>query len=224
MDITLSPRLQACANMVKVGERVADVGCDHGYLSIYLLKRNIASSIYASDIREGPLASAKRNAVKYGVSHNITFSLTDGAQGLPHDFDTMVCAGMGGDVMISILKASPWLRDKRLILQCQSKAPALRQYLYENGWCIERELVVRDGRFLYTVMEVYAASDQPPITVGEFYFPYALSHNPTKEVREYYKQVVKKLRIFVKGHGDQAAHHEAQALAYLENLNAFQEE
>lgn len=98
---------------------MADVGCDHGYLSLHLLQSGVAGHVYASDVREGPLSSARRNAAHFGVSEKIDFFLCDGVQGLPRDFDVLICAGMGADTMISILEAAPWLRGGayRLILQ-----------------------------------------------------------------------------------------------------------
>ena len=68
MKLPLSDRLLACAGFVRPGDRVADVGCDHGYLGIHLLTGGIAASVIASDVNEGPLHSAMRNARKYGVA------------------------------------------------------------------------------------------------------------------------------------------------------------
>ena len=184
MNIPLSPRLKCCCGFVAPGDRVADIGCDHGYLSIYLLKNGIASSVIASDINEQPLQSAVINAEKFGVRDKISFYLSDGVRNIPRDFDTLVCAGMGADTMVSILSSAPWLKDKqyRLIFQCQSKTPMLRAYLSDNGWRITEETVLRDGRFLYTVMEVCYQPDYPRLTIGETYFPPALLENPAKEL------------------------------------------
>jgi len=191
MKLPLSKRLQICCGFVALGERVADIGCDHGYLSIHLLLSGVASSVIASDINEQPLASARRNAEKYGVSDRIDFYLSDGVQNIPRDFDTLVCAGMGADTMISILESAPWLCDPkyRLILQCQSKLPSLRRYLSEHGFRIFEETVVRDGRFLYTVMEVIF---QPGYTLncGEWYFPPGILENPSELTAEYYRRVL----------------------------------
>ena len=71
----LSHRLAACCQFVRPGDRVADVGCDHGYLGIYLLQKNIAASVIASDVALQPLASARENARKYGVEKKISFHL-----------------------------------------------------------------------------------------------------------------------------------------------------
>lgn len=217
MKIPLSPRLQACAGFVAPGDRVADIGCDHGYLSIYLLTNGKARSVIASDINEGPLQSALRNAEKYGVRDRIAFYLSDGVRNIPRDFDTLVCAGMGGDTMVHILESAPWLRNNqyRLVLQCQSKTPMLRQYLSEHGWRITEECVLRDGKFLYTVMEVYWEPEYPRLTVGEWYFPPALLENPSAEVPAYYRWVLEGLRIAT-AHKDDLE--KKQALAELEAL------
>ncbi len=157
MKLPLSTRLLACASFVRPGDRVADIGCDHGYLGIHLLKNNIASSMIEADINEDPLNSARRNAARFGTSGQTSFCLSDGLNKVPHDFDCMVCAGMGADTMISILQAArDWLSDPkyRLILQCQSKRPELRQWLSDAGYRINRETLAKDGKFVYSIMEV----------------------------------------------------------------------
>ena len=156
MKLPLSNRLRKCAEFVRPGAFVADVGCDHGYLSLHLLTQGIASNVYASDVNEGPLQSAVINAAKFGVNDKIKFYLSDGVRNVPRDFDTLICAGMGADTMISILEAAPWLKNEgyTLILQCQSKRPELRRYLHDQGYGILREDLAQDGKFIYTVMEV----------------------------------------------------------------------
>ena len=217
MKLPLSDRLLVCAGFVAKGDRVADIGCDHGYLGIYLLKNGIASSVIASDVREGPLQSAIRNAHKYGVGDNMSFYLSDGVSNIPRDFDTLVCAGMGGDTMVHILESAPWLKSEqyRMILQCQSKTPLLRRYLSENGWRIYEESVLRDGKFLYTVMEVGYRPEHPKLTVGEWYFPPALLENPSRDLPAYYQWVTEGLRISTTHQDDPE---KKQALAELEAL------
>lgn len=120
--------------------------------------------------------------------------------------------------MISILDAAPWLMSKeyRLILQCQSKTPMLRQYLSQNGWRIAEETVLRDGRFLYTVMEVVWQPEHPRLTVGQWYFPPALQNNPAKELPEYYGRLIFSLRRAIDGRGENADPVMAAALKELE--------
>jgi len=217
MKLPISQRLLACAAFVDRGHRVADIGCDHGYLSIHLLTNGIASSCIASDVNEGPLQSARRNARKFGVANKIEFYLSDGAQQIPRDFDTLVCAGMGGDTMIHILECAPWLKTERytLILQCQSKTPMLRRYLSENGWQIRKEAVLRDGKFLYTVMQVVYCPGQALLTLGQQHFLAALPETPSKDVSAYYKWVVDGLKIATAHRNDPE---KKQALDELEAL------
>ena len=220
MKIPLSPRLLACCGFVYPGARVADVGCDHGYLGIYLLKNSIASSVIASDVNEAPLQSAMRNAERYQVRDKMSFYLSNGVCNIPRDFDLLVCAGMGADTMISILEAAPWLKNSSygLILQCQSKTPTLRQYLSEQGWRITEESVLRDGRFLYTVMQVQYQPECPRLSIGEYYFPPALLENPALELPEYYQRVVFSLRRAVTESGEKADPVMITALQELETL------
>lgn len=226
MDFSLSPRLLACCGFIRQGDRVADIGCDHGYLSIYLLKKGIASSIVASDINEAPLQSAIRNAAKYGVQDHIRFYLSDGVRNIPRDFDVMVCAGMGADTMVSILEAAPWLKSGsyRLILQCQSKVPMLRRYLSDHGWYIAREAVLRDGRFLYTVMEAVYQPDSPRLTAGQCYICPALLQSSAPELAEFYNRAVFSLNRAVTGRGEHADPVMVAALQELKGLSLQKED
>ncbi len=219
MRIPLSDRLRACADFIAPGDRVADIGCDHGYLGIHLLENGIAASMIEADINEGPLQSAMRNAEKYGVADKMTFHLSDGAKDIPRNFDALVCAGMGADTMIHILEDAPWLRggSYRLILQCQSKTPMLRKYLSQTGWYISREIALRDGKFLYSVMEVIW---QPfyPMSAGALYFSEAMQEQPSPEAPAYYRWVKNGLKKMVTSRGEKVDPELVEALAELESL------
>ena len=219
MKIPLSTRLLACAGFVKKGDRVADIGCDHGYLSIHLLTRGIARSCIASDVAKGPLQSAKDNARKFGVSDNITFHLSDGVQSIPRDFDTLVCAGMGGDTMIHILESAPWLKSEqyRLILQCQSKRPELRKWLYDNGFAIRRETLAKDGKFCYPVTEVVYAPGES-LKGAEFYITPALRSSHSPLLPEFYDRVVGGIRTSVEGLSRTGGEKYEEMKAVLEEL------
>ena len=197
MKLPISPRLLACALLVPPCRRAADVGCDHGYLAIHLLQSGAVESVIASDINEMPLQSALHNAVRYGVREKMSFYLSDGVRNIPRDFDCLICAGMGGDTMVSILEAAPWLRSDQytLILQCQSKTPLLRRYLSDNGWAIDRETILRDGKFLYTVIRALWDPAAPRLTVGGWYLPPAALENPPEIYAEYRDYVLNGLRI-----------------------------
>ena len=200
MKLPISDRLLACAGFVANGNRVADIGCDHGYLSIHLLQNGIARSCIAADINEGPLESARRNARKFGMLNKMEFCLSDGVQNIPRDFDTMVCAGMGGDTMIGILSQAPWLKDEkyRLILQCQSKLPELRQWLYSAGYRINRETLAKDGKFIYSVMEVVFDPGYE-ISPAECYITPQLLEDNHPLLKEYYERIMGNVSLTIYG-------------------------
>ncbi|MBP3683998.1 MAG: SAM-dependent methyltransferase [Oscillospiraceae bacterium] len=225
MKIPLSTRLLACCNYIKPGDRVADIGCDHGYLGIYLLTKGIARSVIESDVAEGPLQSAMRNAVKFGTKSKMTFHLSDGARNIPRDFDVMVCAGMGADTIMSIIHHSAqWLKDPkyRLILQCQSKRPELRQWLYDEGFRINRETLAKDGKFVYTIMEVVYDPGHG-ITPAETYITPQLLDDNHPLLPEYYERVKHGVELTIYGlkraESDQLAIHET----ILSDLTAMEE-
>ena len=201
MKLPLSNRLLACCDFVRPGDRVADVGCDHGYLSIHLLQSGLARSVIASDVAEMPLQSAMHNAAKFGVKDKMTFYLSNGVQNIPRDFDCMVCAGMGADTMMSILDAAPWLKDPRyrLILQCQSKRPELRQWLYDHtGFRINRETLAKDGKFVYSIMEVVYDPGHS-ISPAETYITPQLLEDGHPLLPEYYERVLHGVQLTVEG-------------------------
>lgn len=222
MKLPLSNRLLACCQFVRPGDRVADIGCDHGYLGIHLLQSGIASSVIASDVNRKPLESAVANARKFGVQERISFFLSDGVRQIPRDFDCLVCAGMGADTMISILEAAPWLQDSkyRLILQCQSKRPALRKFLAQAGFSISRETLAQDGKFLYPVTEVtYAPAPSP--APWEFYITPQLLSDNSPLLPAFLRRVIGGLEDSIKGlqrEGGEKYRETAEILQHLYEL------
>ena len=179
---------------------MADIGCDHGYLGLNLLQNGTAESIIAADVNEGPLLSAIHNAEKFGLRDKMRFYLSDGFRNVPRDFDCAVCAGMGADTIMSILSAAPWLKDPkyRLILQCQSKRPELRQWLYDTGYRINREPLAKDGKFVYTIMEVVFDPGHG-ITPAETYMTKQLLEDNHPLLPEYYERVKHGVELTVFG-------------------------
>ena len=153
MKLPISKRLLCCASMVQPGSRVADIGTDHGYLGIYLLQSGAARHVIACDLRKDPLENARRNAKLFGVDGEMELRLSDGLEKiLPDEVDTVVMAGMGGDLIQKILSQCPWRKREGLqfILQPQSAGNVLRRWMCEDGFEIRREEPVQDGHFLYT--------------------------------------------------------------------------
>lgn len=156
-EVELSARMQAIADLVTPGNVVCDVGCDHGFLSIYLVQSKISPRVIAMDVRSGPLARCVEHVAQYGLEQYITMRLSDGLEHLqPGEADAVVCAGMGGRLMQRILTQGSHkaLGLKELILQPQSELKAFREFLRKQGYrTVEENMIEEDGKF-YPMMKV----------------------------------------------------------------------
>ena len=102
--IVLSKRLQAVASMVTAGNRVCDIGCDHGFVPICLVQQKISPGALAMDVREGPLSQARMHIAACGLETYIETRLSDGLAAFRMgEADTLICAGMCGRLMMRIL-------------------------------------------------------------------------------------------------------------------------
>ena len=201
MKLPISKRLLCCASMVQPGSRVADIGTDHGYLGIYLLQSGAARHVIACDLRKDPLENARRNAKLFGVDGKMELRLSDGLEKiLPDEVDTVVMAGMGGDLIQKILSQCPWRKREGLqfILQPQSAGNVLRRWLCEDGFEIRREEPVQDGHFLYTVMAIRQGVPAP-LTPGTEYASPALLASGSPLVGNYLARVENALQETVRG-------------------------
>ncbi len=153
--IKLSKRMQTVAGMVE-GDAVADIGCDHAFVSIYLVQAGLAKKVIAMDVKNGPVDIAKNNIATYGMTDKIEVRLSNGFQKLHvGEADCAVIAGMGGLLMIDILeKGHKHLEHGiNLVLQPQSDIPLVRKYLLDNGYAIEdEEMLIEDGKY-YTAIK-----------------------------------------------------------------------
>lgn len=151
----LSERMRVVAAFVTPGNRVADVGCDHGYLAIWLCAEKIVPSALALDVNPGPLSAARQNIAARGLEAYIQTRLSDGLASLePGEADTVVIAGMGGRLMSRILREGkrPLVSVKELVLEPQSEAGEVRRCLSGLGFQIVRENMVREAGKFYPVI------------------------------------------------------------------------
>ncbi|MCD7731524.1 MAG: Nif3-like dinuclear metal center hexameric protein [Oscillospiraceae bacterium] len=145
-------RLALCAELVN-GERVCDIGTDHGYLVAELLLSGKCKTAIAADINEKPLSSAKATLEKHGLLEKADIVLSDGLQNVSLDGVTdIVIAGMGGELISSILSKCSRLSGINLVLQPMTRAPYLRKWLAENGFGIKTERAVCEGKHTYSVI------------------------------------------------------------------------
>lgn len=166
--LELSPRLAAIAALVPEGARLADVGTDHAYLPVRLLLDGGIASAVATDVNEGPLQRGRETAERYGVG-TILFRRCDGLADVRADeVDTVVIAGMGGDLIARILAAAPWTKQAQLILQPMTAQEDLRRWLLENGYRIAKETLAQEGKKLYVILSATGGSSTP-YTPGELW-------------------------------------------------------
>lgn len=162
--VTLSERLRTVAGMVTVGNVVCDVGCDHGFVPIYLVQQGISPKVVAMDLREGPLRAAREHVAAYGLEGQIETRLSDGLHNFKKDeADTLICAGMGGGLMTRILNEDREKTDsfQELILQPQSEIEKFRRFLRESGYRIlDEEMVEEDGKFYQAIRAAGADSGE----------------------------------------------------------------
>lgn len=165
-SVALDERLRTVASLVRRGTVVADIGTDHAYLPVYLVQRGICPAGIAADLRSGPLAAARAHVAEVGLTDRIALRLGDGLAPLrPGEAGDIVIAGMGGETIEHILSAADAAlirrRDVRLILQPMTHAEQTRLWLMKNGFSIQTERLVIDGRHLYPVIAAQFI-DAPP--------------------------------------------------------------
>lgn len=188
--MNLSKRMETVVSMILPQSNViADIGCDHAYVSIALVERKLASKVIAMDVRKGPLEIAKRNIQNAGLHNVIDVRLSDGMDALQvAEADTIIIAGMGGLLITGILeRGSAMFVDKEkapvLILQPQSELDKVRRYLYQHGYRIcEEKMLIEDNKF-YTVMRAQPVGEddksEEPEEADYAYGRYNLEHqNP----------------------------------------------
>ncbi len=191
---SLDNRLKLCADFVRQGTTLADIGTDHAYLPIWLVQNGIVKKALACDINEGPLNSGKADVEKYKLSDKITLRLSDGLKNVrENEADDIVIAGMGGELIAKILSDCSFAKnkDKHYILQPMTKCEVLIRYLYENGFeIIEQKACVSDNKH-YTVMLVtYTGVSEKKDE--SFYYTGKLD-SKDEHSKEYLKHVLKNL-------------------------------
>ena len=165
MKIELSERMQAVSALVPKGHVAADIGCDHGFVSIDLVQRSICPHVYATDVRKGPLDRAKEHIAACGLKDKITAVLSDGLKEVPvcgSGADGFIAAGMGGKLIVSVLTAVP-KKTAQLswcVLSPQSEIWLVRQALRElRFFIIEENMVLEEGKYYPMMLAVRAGAD-----------------------------------------------------------------
>lgn len=196
----LDDRLAACAFFVREGCKLADIGTDHGYLPIYLVKQGKIERAIAADINVGPLQKAAMHVRKYKAEDQVQTRLSNGLEVIfPNEVDDIVIAGMGGELIAQILDAAPWVKnpEKHLILQPMTAAEDLRAYLQENGFHVKGEqAAIADGKVYSAMLAVY---DPDSKNEGELFQYVGLLDGSTSEGVAYIERQIRFFRNKAEG-------------------------
>lgn len=187
----LSKRLEAVATLVDVGKRVIDVGCDHGYLDIYLTLNNENKCI-ATDINEKALNSAINNIKKFNLEDKIETKLTDGLKDIKvNRKDNIVISGMGTNTIVKILSSSPL--SNTLIISSNNHIDLLRREVVKLGYYIDTEIFIIDRNKPYVIIKFKRGFRK--YNLNDFMFGPILKNNV--QYRNYmikkYKEIIKQV-------------------------------
>ena len=160
-------RIQAICTLIEPCGVLADIGCDHGLVSLYAVEKGV-KKVIASDISEGSLQKARELLAGYD---GVRFCVSDGFDSVDERVDTAVISGMGGRKILDIISRLSY--RPTLILGAQHNVHELREYLCENGWMIEKDFCFFDRGKYYDFIRAVPGKSETPTTVqldfGIFY-------------------------------------------------------
>ncbi len=219
MDI--SPRLQKIVEMVPECESIADIGTDHGYALISLLREHKIKLGIASDNKKKPLEKAKRNAKAEGTLKSMMFRLGSGLETIaPDEVDGVIIAGMGGQLIKDLLEPSKEILKglKFILLQPAQNPEVLREYLYKGPYEILDEEIIKEDRRFYEFLLVKYEDQMKKVDdfTGSYQVGYTLPEKKHPLFQDFINDKIKELEMIVEkiettGHNGQMR---------KENLNA----
>ena len=199
MAIHLSKRLTALANMVTDGNRLADIGTDHGYIPIYLCQTGKIPSALAMDIGKGPLQQAQTHIAEHGLSEQIKTRLSDGMAALQFgEADTILIAGMGGGLVMKILSegAEKLTGKEELILQPQSEIALVREFLrVRNFQILNEDMILEDGKY-YPILRA-VPGEKENLKAEELFYGPRLLENQNPVLLEYLQKQQNQNRMLI---------------------------
>ena len=191
----LSIRLKTIVNMIEKCDSVIDVGTDHGYVPIYLVKSGVIKSAIASDINKGPVEKARKNVELNNVGKQVTCRIGSGLSTVKKgEVQIAIIAGMGGNLIRDILETDIDVvkQFKYLILQPVQNAEVLRRYLYITGYnIIDEEICNDDGKFYEIIKVKY---DNKPVILDSIYYEISkiLSHKKSSVFKSFIEYKLQK--------------------------------
>ncbi len=194
--IKLSKRLLTIANLIDDNSKVADIGCDHGLVSIYLAMNKQNISIIASDINQNALDNAIKNINKYHLEDKIKVCLSNGLDNINDEIDTIIISGMGGHTIVDILTNNQEKLNtvNNIIIQSNNDIEYVRRKIVKLGYYISKEKLILDKNIYYTV--ILFTKGKKKYTNKEYYFgPILLKENSKIFIEKNNKEYTKLVNI-----------------------------
>ena len=164
-------RIDTLCSFLKRAESFADVGCDHGYCSEFVLKNRLCDKVIFSDVSKGSLQKAKTLLARFVKEGRAVGVLGDGFYGVPKDTEQVLIAGMGGSEIVSILSDKKYgFIPRYFVFQPMHDSEKLRRYLIENGAYIHRDFTFEDGKFYDLIVGENGKTETQTYTDAEYEF------------------------------------------------------
>ncbi len=193
----INDRLKTIGDLVEANSFCLDVGCDHAFLDIYLVKKNIGIKAIASDVLEGPLVQARKNIEREKLTKEIEVALGDGLDTYKEGVDTIIISGMGGRSIIGILKRhiNVLKKIKTIILSPNNYQEDVKRFLCKSGFIIDDEIMVKDKKFIYQIIKFVPGKGR--YTKREYFFGPIFLKKKDRLFKEYYQRELKSREILI---------------------------
>ncbi len=193
----INDRLKTIGDLADANSFCLDVGCDHAFLDIYLVKRGDNINAVASDVAEGPLEQARKNIKAEKLDKKIEVRLGNGLDTYSEEIDTVIISGMGGRNMIGIFKNNREVLDKikTIIISPNNYQSDVKKYLVNNGFYIEDEVMVREKKFIYQIIKFYRGKKK--YSKKDMFFGPVFLQKKDKLFHEYYGRELKSREILM---------------------------
>lgn len=179
----MTPRLKKIFEAIPQTKSFADIGCDHGYIAEMVINSGKCEDVTISDISRQSLEKAEKLLAPFIISGNVKSVCCDGLKKIPHDTETVLIAGMGGEEIIKILSDSEFL-PPRLILQPMKNTDKLRKFLFDIGYGIEVDYIFCDKKY-YNLLVAISGKKCRPYSEKEFLFGRDNLENKSKDFSDY---------------------------------------
>ena len=193
----INDRLKTIGDLVSANSFCLDVGCDHAFLCIYLVKKNKNIKAIASDVLEGPLKHARENIKREGLEKQIEVRLGDGLDTYSDEVDTVIISGMGGRNMIGIFKKNLQVlkKIKTIIVSPNNYQEDVKRFLVKNGFIIDDEVMVKEKKFIYQIIKF--TKGKKKYTKKEYFFGPVFLKKKDKLFKEYFERELKSREILL---------------------------